>query len=116
MDVDKVAFTGSSAVGQIVSAAAAKSNLKRVTVESGGKSPLIIFPDADMAAAAKEASLGIYFNSGQVCCASSRVLVHEQAYGKFIEALTQFQGVFKGMTGDPMNRKMLDAETPAVLF
>src|SRR5215469_14987549 len=73
-DVDKITFTGSPAVGRQILRGAA-GNLKRVTLELGGKSANIIFPDADLDAAAKAASAGIFFNSGQVCSAGSRILV-----------------------------------------
>ena len=75
-DVDKVTFTGSPAVGRQILRAAA-GNLKRVTLELGGKSANIIFADADLDAAVKAAASGIFFNSGQVCSAGSRILVHD---------------------------------------
>merc|ERR1712002_1246324 len=68
MGIDKVAFTGSVEVGHIVAAAAAKSNLKRVTLELGGKSPLIIFPDVELSWAAETAHAAIFANHGQNCC------------------------------------------------
>ncbi|EED16926.1 aldehyde dehydrogenase, putative [Talaromyces stipitatus ATCC 10500] len=86
MDIDKVAFTGSTLVGRQVLQAAAKSNLKKVTLELGGKSPNIVFPDADLENAISWINFGIYFNHGQCCCAGSRVLVHEAIYDKFLEA------------------------------
>jgi aldehyde dehydrogenase (NAD+) len=85
-DVDKVTFTGSPAVGRQILRAAA-GNLKRVTLELGGKSANIIFPDADLDAAAKAAASGIFFNTGQVCSAGSRILVHEQVYDEIVERL-----------------------------
>jgi aldehyde dehydrogenase (NAD+) len=84
-NVDKVAFTGSSAVGRLVQKYAAESNLKRVTLELGGKSPLIVAADADLDKAVQLVQLGIFFNSGQVCSASSRIFVHESIYDKFLE-------------------------------
>jgi len=84
MDIKKVAFTGSTAVGRKVMEAAAKSNLKKVSLELGGKSPNIIFADADIDAAVKWASIGIFFNHGQCCCAGSRLYVHEDVYDQFI--------------------------------
>ncbi|KAF7122674.1 hypothetical protein CNMCM5793_000784 [Aspergillus hiratsukae] len=84
MDIDKVAFTGSTLVGRNILQAAAKSNLKKVTLELGGKSPNIVFADADIENALKWVSFGIYFNHGQCCCAGSRVLVHESIYEKFL--------------------------------
>ncbi|KAG8184985.1 hypothetical protein JTE90_024520 [Oedothorax gibbosus] len=85
MGVDKLAFTGSTEVGQIVMEAAAKSNLKRVTLELGGKSPNIIFKDADMDHAIRTAHFGLFFNQGQCCCAGSRVFVEEDIYDEFVE-------------------------------
>lgn len=74
--VDKVAFTGSTAVGRLI-AQAATGNMKKVSLELGGKSPNIIFPDADIKKAAKAAAEGIFYNQGQVCTAASRLYVHE---------------------------------------
>ncbi|CAH1796081.1 unnamed protein product [Owenia fusiformis] len=85
MDVDKIAFTGSSEVGKLIMAAVAKSNLKKVSLELGGKSPNIIFADADMASAVEWAHQGVCFNSGQVCCAGSRTYVQEEIYDEFIK-------------------------------
>ena len=85
-DVDKVTFTGSPAVGRQILRSAA-GNLKRVTLELGGKSANIIFPDADLEAAAKAAASGIFFNTGQVCSAGSRILVHEKIYDEIVERL-----------------------------
>lgn len=73
MDIDKVAFTGSVVTGRRISIAAAESNLKKVTLELGGKSPVIVFDSADVEEAADWAALAIWFNSGQDCCAGSRV-------------------------------------------
>jgi aldehyde dehydrogenase (NAD+) len=85
MDVDKVAFTGSTEVGHLVMEAAAKSNLKRVTLELGGKSPNIVFADTDLDAAVEGAHFGLFFNHGQCCCAGSRVFVEEKIYDQFVE-------------------------------
>ncbi len=85
MDVDKVAFTGSTEVGRLIMTAAAQSNLKRVTLELGGKSPNIIFADTDLDAAVEGAHAGIFVNQGQSCCAGSRVFVEEKIYQKFVE-------------------------------
>ncbi len=85
MDVDKVAFTGSTEVGQLVMEAAAKSNLKRVTLELGGKSPNIVFADTDLDDAVEGAHFGLFFNHGQCCCAGSRVFVEEKIYDDFVE-------------------------------
>jgi aldehyde dehydrogenase (NAD+) len=85
MDVDKVAFTGSTEVGHLIMEAAAQTNLKRVTLELGGKSPNIVFADADMDAAIEGSHFGLFFNQGQCCCAGSRVFVEEKAYDEFVE-------------------------------
>ncbi len=88
-DVDKVAFTGSTEVGKLI-LKASTGNLKRVSLELGGKSPNIIFPDADMQQAVFGSSLGIFLNQGQVCCAGSRVFVQEQVYEQFTDSMSQF--------------------------
>jgi aldehyde dehydrogenase (NAD+) len=85
MDVDKVAFTGSTEVGHLIMEAAAKSNLKRVTLELGGKSPNIVFADTHMDEAVEGAHFGLFFNHGQCCCAGSRVFVEEKIYDEFVE-------------------------------
>src|SRR5580700_8558355 len=85
MDVDKVAFTGSTEVGHLIMQAAAETNLKRVTLELGGKSPNIIFADADMNEAIEGAHFALFFNQGQCCCAGSRLFVEEKAYDEFVE-------------------------------
>ncbi|UDL89124.1 aldehyde dehydrogenase family protein [Mesorhizobium sp. PAMC28654] len=85
-DVDKISFTGSPAVGKQILRGAA-GNLKRVTLELGGKSANIIFPDADIDAAVKAAASGIFFNTGQVCSAGSRILVHASIYDEVVERL-----------------------------
>ena len=86
MDVDKVAFTGSTLVGRQIMKAAAASNLKKVTLELGGKSPNIVFDDADVEQAVSWVNFGIFFNHGQCCCAGSRIYVQEGIYDKFVEA------------------------------
>ncbi|TRY67693.1 hypothetical protein TCAL_02765 [Tigriopus californicus] len=82
--VEKVAFTGSTEVGKIIQRAAAQ-NLKRVTLELGGKSPNIILKDADLDKAVEVAHSGLFFNMGQCCCAGSRVMVEEAIYDEFVE-------------------------------
>lgn len=82
-DIDKVAFTGSTATGREIMKMAAV-NLKNITLETGGKSPLVVFADADLEQAAKWAHIGIMYNQGQVCTATSRILVHESVYDKFV--------------------------------
>jgi len=85
MDISKVAFTGSSAVGHKIVQAAGQSNLKKVTLELGGKSPLIICKDADLDQAAVAAHVGLFINMGQCCCASSRLFVQEDVHDAFLE-------------------------------
>jgi len=85
MDVDKIAFTGSTIVGRQIMKAAAGSNLKKVTLELGGKSPNIVFNDADLENAISWVNFGIFFNHGQCCCAGSRVYVQSGIYDKFVE-------------------------------
>jgi acyl-CoA reductase-like NAD-dependent aldehyde dehydrogenase len=85
-DVDKIAFTGSAEVGSIVAAAAAKS-LTPVSLELGGKSPNIVLPDADVASAATTAAAAIFYETGQVCCAGSRLMVHAAAYDEVLETV-----------------------------
>ncbi|KEZ41831.1 Aldehyde dehydrogenase [Scedosporium apiospermum] len=86
MDINKVAFTGSTAVGRTIMKAAADSNLKKVTLELGGKSPNIIFDDADIEHAIEWVNFGIYYNHGQCCCAGTRIFVQEGVYDKFLAA------------------------------
>lgn len=100
MDIDKVAFTGSTLVGRNIMKAAASSNLKKVTLELGGKSPTIVCEDADLDNAVSWATCGILMNSGQVCCAGSRLFVQETIYDKFMEKLQQKFQMIKGMTKD----------------
>lgn len=85
-DIDKVTFTGSPVVGRQILQGSA-GNLKRVTLELGGKSANIIFPDADIDAAVRAAGSGIFFNTGQVCSAGSRILVHESIHDEVAEKL-----------------------------
>jgi aldehyde dehydrogenase (NAD+) len=87
-DVDKVTFTGSPAVGRGIMKGAA-GNFKRVTLELGGKSANLIFADADLDAAVRAASSGIFFNAGQVCSAGSRILVQSAVYDEVVERLAQ---------------------------
>ncbi len=84
--VDKVAFTGSTEVGKLI-AIAATGNLKKVTLELGGKSPAIIFPDADMDSAIAGAASAIFFNQGQACCAGSRLFAHESVFDQVLEGM-----------------------------
>ncbi|KAL8682191.1 MAG: hypothetical protein Q9186_001728 [Xanthomendoza sp. 1 TL-2023] len=99
MDVDKVAFTGSTVVGRQIMKAAAGSNLKKVTLELGGKSPNIVFNDADIDNAISWVNFGIFFNHGQCCCAGSRIYVQEGIYDKFVEKFKE--RAQKNVVGDP---------------
>jgi len=87
-DVDKIAFTGSGEVGRQVMAAAA-ATLKRVTLELGGKSPAIIFADADFEASLRGALFGIFLNQGEMCSAASRILFERSVYPKVLEAMVE---------------------------
>jgi len=102
--VDKVAFTGSTAVGQEIVRAAA-GNLKRVTLELGDKSPDIVFADADLAKAVPGAAMGVFANSGQACCAGTRIFVERPAYDDFLAAAVEFAGSLRvGDSLDPATR------------
>ncbi|KAI3391722.1 hypothetical protein diail_6863 [Diaporthe ilicicola] len=102
MDVRALTFTGSARTGRVIQEAAAKSNLKKVILELGGKSPALIFEDANLDKAAKDTSRSIQWNSGQVCMANSRVYVQKSIAPKFIEA---FQKKFANVTaGDPTKK------------
>jgi phenylacetaldehyde dehydrogenase len=87
-DVDKIAFTGSTEVGRRIVTASA-GNLKRVTLELGGKSPMIVLPDADIDAVVRGATTGIFFNSGQSCMAGSRLFVHESIHDRVVEGIAE---------------------------
>ena len=89
MDVDKVAFTGEHTTGRLIMEAAARSNLKRVSLELGGKSPNIIFADADLDAAVAGAHFGLFFNQGQCCCAGSRLFVEESVREEVVARLVE---------------------------
>ncbi|KAF7320219.1 Aldehyde dehydrogenase [Mycena kentingensis (nom. inval.)] len=99
MGIEKVAFTGSTLVGRKVMEAAAKSNLKNVTLELGGKSPNIVFDDADLEQAVNWSAHGIYWNHGQACCAGSRIFVQAGIYDKFLAKFTEKARSIK--VGDP---------------
>lgn len=104
MRIRKIAFTGSTRTGRAIQRAAADSNLKNVTLELGGKSPVIIFADADIKLAAEAAALGITFNSGQVCAAGSRVYIQ-----KSIEA--EFLPIFKAAITSVISGKLSALDT-----
>lgn len=98
--IDKVAFTGSGETAQIIMRDAA-TTLKRLTFELGGKSPNIVFADADLQAAAAGSHFGLYFNQGQCCCAGSRLFVEEKVYDKFIDSIQSMNKSRK--LGDPFD-------------
>jgi aldehyde dehydrogenase (NAD+) len=87
LDVDKLGFTGETTTGKIVLTAAAQSNLKRVSLELGGKSPNIVLADADIDAAIEGAYFGLFFNQGQCCVAASRLYVEEKIYEQFVDRM-----------------------------
>ncbi|KAH7131446.1 aldehyde dehydrogenase domain-containing protein [Dactylonectria estremocensis] len=103
MDVDKIAFTGSTNTGRAIMKAAA-NNLKNITLECGGKSPSIVFEDADIDQAAKWCHSGIMYNQGQVCTSTSRIYVHEAVYEEFLK---RFVEVTKenAKVGDPFSKE-----------
>ncbi|XP_050800154.1 aldehyde dehydrogenase 1A1 isoform X3 [Gopherus flavomarginatus] len=101
MDIDKVAFTGSTQVGKLIKEAAGKSNLKRVTLELGGKSPNIIFADADLDNAVEFAHVGLFYHQGQCCVAGSRIFVEEPIYEEFVRR--SVERAKKITLGDPLS-------------
>jgi aldehyde dehydrogenase (NAD+) len=98
--VDKIAFTGSTEVGRIIMKNAA-GTFKRVTLELGGKSPNIVFADADLESAVNGAMLGLFLNQGQCCCAGSRLLVEEKVYSAMVERLAA--ATERRKLGDPFD-------------
>ncbi|AGK58254.1 aldehyde dehydrogenase [Hyphomicrobium denitrificans 1NES1] len=100
-DVDMIAFTGSGAVGKLLMQYSGQSNLKRISLELGGKSPHIIFADCtDLDKAAMQAAWGIFYNSGQVCTAGSRLLVHDAIADQFLDRLLAVAS--RIVAGDPL--------------
>jgi acyl-CoA reductase-like NAD-dependent aldehyde dehydrogenase len=91
-DVDMVSFTGSTEVGKLMLRYAGESNMKRVALECGGKSPHVVLPDADITAAAEAIAWGIYYNSGETCHAGSRVIVHERIKDELLAAIAGVAG------------------------
>ena len=98
--VDKIAFTGSTEIGKLILKNSASHNLKRMTLELGGKSPNIIMDDADIDAAIAQAQFALFFNQGQCCIAGSRLFVHEKIYDQFVEKSVACAKTRK--LGDPM--------------
>lgn len=121
MDIDKVSFTGSTEVGKLILQYAGRSNMKRVSLECGGKSPNIIFSDAlDLDYAAKQAVDGMFYNSGQVCDAPSRLLVEKRIKNKIIDKIVEYSKEY--LPSDPLLPKtkmgtIVDGEqTKKILF
>ncbi len=116
--VDKVAFTGSTEVGKAIHRETAET-LKRLSLELGGKSPNIVFADADVAEAVKGALMGVFFNQGEVCCAGTRLFVEERLHDEFADAVTTAAAALKQGPGlDPttqvgplVSREQLDRVT-----
>ena len=100
-EVDKIAFTGSTAVGLHIMRNAHDQNLKRITLELGGKSANIIMDDADIDAAIQQSQFGLYFNMGQCCCAGSRLFVHEAIYDEFVKK--SVAAAKNSKLGDPLS-------------
>lgn len=98
MDIDKVAFTGEDKTGKLI-VQASTGNLKRVSLELGGKAPNIVFSDADIDAAVKGAITGIFFNQGQVCCAGSRLFLEKNIHDEFMGKLTERIGKIRQGSG-----------------
>jgi len=102
-DIDKVAFTGSTEVGKLIMQAAARTNLKRVTLELGGKSPNIVFADSDLDQAVEGSHFALFFNQGQCCCAGSRLFVEQKVHDEFVEKMVK--RAKKTKVGDPFDPK-----------
>jgi 4-guanidinobutyraldehyde dehydrogenase/NAD-dependent aldehyde dehydrogenase len=102
MDIDGMTFTGSTPVGQQLMVFSGQSNLKRTFLELGGKSPNIVFPDANLDAAAEAAALAVFYNCGQTCTAGTRLIVHESIHDSFLEAvIAKAEGWAPGNPLDP---------------
>ncbi|XP_054155869.1 retinal dehydrogenase 2-like [Oppia nitens] len=106
MDVDKVFFNGSTHVGRLVQLAAGQSNGKRLSLETGSKSPLIIFPDTDIDSAVLEAHQATFYYQGQTCCKPGRIYVHESIYNKFVDKSVELANklVVLGNLYDPLTK------------
>src|SRR5207247_2130542 len=100
-DVDKIAFTGSARTARRILHASADTNLKRVSLELGGKSPLVVLDDADVEAAVQACFWGIFANKGEVCSASSRLVAHAAVRPRLVEALAERARAMK--VGDPLD-------------
>jgi phenylacetaldehyde dehydrogenase len=111
--VDKVAFTGSTEVGKLIAQAAGRTNLKRVSLELGGKSPNIVLDDADVASAIAGAAQGIFFNQGEVCTAASRLYIHENLFDEVVEGVSRAAEGIKvgyGMNADTEMGPLVSSE------
>ncbi|KAM4747904.1 retinaldehyde dehydrogenase 3 [Rhinophrynus dorsalis] len=103
LDIDKVAFTGSTEIGKLIKEASSRSNLKRVTLELGGKNPCIVFADSDLELAVECAHQGVFFNQGQCCTAASRVYVEESIYPEFVRRSVEHAK--RRLVGDPLDAR-----------
>ncbi|CAN9514508.1 unnamed protein product [Ophioblennius macclurei] len=103
MDVDKVAFTGSTEVGHLIQQASGSSNLKKVTLELGGKSPNIVLSDANLEDAVEQSHFALFFNQGQCCCAGSRTFVQADIYDEFLQRSAE--RAKRRVVGDPFDMK-----------
>ncbi|KAJ7580185.1 aldehyde dehydrogenase [Mycena floridula] len=103
LDIAKISFTGSTATGRKIQEASARSNLKVVTLELGGKSPSIVFDDANLEQTVPWITRGIYTITGQMCTAGSRIYVQEGIYDKFLEAFTRISQTLQKTSGDPFS-------------
>uniref|UniRef100_A0A914D700 10-formyltetrahydrofolate dehydrogenase n=1 Tax=Acrobeloides nanus TaxID=290746 RepID=A0A914D700_9BILA len=101
--IRKLGFTGSTEVGAHIMTSCAKSNLKKVSLELGGKSPLIIFPDVDLNRATRQACDAVFFNKGENCIAAGRLFVEEKIYDEFVNRVVELAS--KMVIGDPLDRK-----------
>ena len=113
--IDKIAFTGSTEVGRKI-VIAATANLKKVSLELGGKSPVVIFPDADLRAAIPAASMACYLSTGQQCMAGSRLFVHEAVHDRVVEGIAAYAASLKvgdGMAPGTMLGPMISARQKA---
>ncbi|XP_045500942.1 aldehyde dehydrogenase, mitochondrial [Colias croceus] len=117
-DVDKIAFTGSTEVGKLIQRGAA-NNVKRITLELGGKSPNIVLADCDLPYAVEQAHMALFYNMGQCCCAGSRTFVEDKIYDKFVEMSAE--RAKRRVVGNPFDPKteqgpQVDAEQHAKIL
>ena len=100
--VRKLGFTGSTPIGHTIMESCAKSNLKKVSLELGGKSPLIVFGDCDLDKAVKGVMSGVFFNKGENCIAAGRIFVEETVYDEFLDRVVAATKTM--VIGDPLDR------------